>query len=198
MKRVFDLVVASLLLILTLPILSVAVTVVWLSSSGPVFFGHTRCGRKGVPFKCLKFRTMVVGAQDWLVQDPELREQYRENGFKLRVEQDPRITKVGRPMRRAYLDELPQLINVLRGDMSLVGPRPIIEEELEWYGDSKDELLSVRPGIFGPWTAQGKSRVDYPKRVEIELSYIRDKNPIKDGIILARNIPAVLSGQPEN
>jgi len=141
---------------------------------------------------------MVVGAQDWLVQDPELREQYRENGFKLRVEQDPRITKVGRPMRRAYLDELPQLINVLRGDMSLVGPRPIIEEELEWYGDSKDELLTVRPGIFGPWTAQGKSRVDYPKRVEIELSYIRDKNPIKDGIILARNIPAVLSGQPEN
>ena len=189
---------ASLLLILTLPILAVAVTVVWFSSSGPVFFGHTRCGRKGIPFKCLKFRTMVVGAQDWLVQDPELREQYRENGFKLRVGQDPRITKVGRPMRRAYLDELPQLINVLRGDMSLVGPRPIIEEELEWYGDCKDELLSVRPGIFGPWTAQGKRRVDYPKRVEIELSYIRDKNPVKDGIILARNIPAVLTGQPEN
>ena len=198
MKRVFDLVVASLLLILTLPILAVAVMVVWLSSSGPVFFGHTRCGRKGIPFKCLKFRTMVVGAQDWLVQDPELREQYRENGFKLRIGQDPRITKVGRPMRRTYLDELPQLINVLRGDMSLVGPRPIIEEELEWYGDCKDELLSVRPGIFGSWTAQGKRRVDYPKRVEIELSYIRDKNPVKDGIILARNIPAVLTGQPEN
>ena len=141
---------------------------------------------------------MVEGAQDWLVQDPMLGQKYKENGFKLQLQQDPRITKVGRPLRRTYIDELPQLFNVLRGDMSLVGPRPIIEEELEWYGDSREELLSVRPGIFGSWTAQGTNRVRYPERVEVELSYVRDKSPIKDGIVLLKNIPAVLNGQPED
>ena len=141
---------------------------------------------------------MVVGAQDWLVQDPKLSEKYRENGFKLQFGQDPRITKIGRPLRRTYLDELPQLLNVLKGDMSLVGPRPVIKEELEWYGDHKKELLSVRPGIFGSWTAQGRRRVHYPERVEVELAYIRDKNPVKDAIVLLKNVPAVFSGQPED
>ena len=189
---------ATLLLILALPILIFGAIVVRLTSSGPAFFAHTRCGRSGVPFQCFKFRTMVEGAQDWLVQDPMLGQKYKENGFKLQLEQDPRITKVGRPLRSTYIDELPQLFNVLKGDMSLVGPRPIIEEELEWYGDAREELLSVRPGIFGPWTAQGANRVHYPERVEVELSYVRDRSPIKDGIVLLKNIPAVLNGQPEN
>ena len=189
---------ATLLLILALPILIFGAIVVRLTSSGPVFFAHTRCGRSGVPFQCFKFRTMVEGAQDWLVQDPMLGQKYKENGFKHQLQQDPRITKVGRPLRSTYIDELPQLFNVLKGDMSLVGPRPIIEEELEWYGDAREELLSVRPGIFGSWTAQGTNRVHYPERVEVELSYVRDRNPLKDGIVLLKNIPAVLNGQPED
>ena len=131
MKRILDVVVATLMLVLTLPLLLVVGVTVKIMSKGPVLFAHTRCGRGRVPFKCLKFRTMVVDAQEWLEQDSELRAKYKENNFKLQLEQDPRITKVGRLLRLRYVDELPQLMNVIRGDMSLVGPRPIIEEELE-------------------------------------------------------------------
>ena len=197
-KRIFDVIVASLMLVLTLPLFLVSALVVRLTSKGPALFAHTRCGRHGVPFKCLKFRTMVVDAQDWLEKDSELRAKYKENGFKLQLEQDPRITKVGRLLRLKYVDELPQLLNVIRGEMSLVGPRPIVEEELERYGDQKDELLSVRPGIFGPWTVWGRARPDYPDRTLLELDYITDTAWAKDLRILLRHIPVLLVGQEKN
>ena len=196
-NRIFDVVTATLMLVLALPFLAVSMLAVWLTSEGPVLFGHRRCGRHGTPFRCLKFRTMVVDAENWLVRYPDLGAKYKESGFKLQSDLDPRVTKVGRILRRWHLDELPQLLNVIRGDMSFVGPRPIVEEELNWYGDDKDEYLSVRPGIFGAWTAQGRQRVDYPARTLVELGYIRDNFFLKDLRVLLKHIPVLLLGQAE-
>jgi lipopolysaccharide/colanic/teichoic acid biosynthesis glycosyltransferase len=140
---------------------------------------------------------MVADAEERLREHPELMERYRANGFKLKCADDPRVTRLGWVLRYTHLDELPQIYNVLVGDMSLVGPRPIVEEELEWYGASSGDLLSVRPGIFGPWTAQGKDRVEYPARVEVELGYVRGHSLAGDLRILARHVPVLLTGQVE-
>jgi exopolysaccharide production protein ExoY len=196
--RIFDVVLASLVLILALPFLIASTVAVRLTSKGPVLFTHERCGWHGVPFNCLKFRTMVVDAENWLMRDPNLRMMYKENGFKLQSGQDPRITKVGRILRRSHFDELPQLLNVIKGDMSLVGPRPIVEEELEWYGSHRAEYLSVRPGVFGSWTSDGRQRADYPARTLVELEYIRDTFWLKDILILLKHIPVLLVGQTED
>ena len=136
--------------------------------------------------------------EHWLEHDSELKAMHKENGFKLQLKQDPRITKVGRILRLRYIDELPQLLNVIRGDMSLVGPRPIVDEELEWYGEHKREVLNVRPGIFGSWTSMGRARPDYPTRTLVELDYVRDSSLLKDLVILLKHIPVLLSGQREN
>jgi len=197
MKRIFDIVVASIALVLMLPFLLVAALAVRFTSNGPAFFSHERCGCRKVPFQCIKLRTMVPDAQDWLEQDSDLKARYKENGFKLDSNEDPRITNLGRFLRRYHLDELPQLINVLRGEMSLVGPRPIINEELEWYGEDKDELLSVQPGIFGPWTVMGQNRPEYPARALLELSYIREPSWNKDLSLLLGHVPVLLMGQSE-
>lgn len=197
MKRAFDILGASLLLLLTSPLLLAAAAAVRFTSPGQALFGHRRCGKDGTTFQCLKLRTMVVDAEDWLERDPDLKAKYKGNGYKLSRSQDPRVTPIGHFLRFSHLDELPQLINVLKGDMSLVGPRPIVEEELEWYGKEQEELLSVRPGVFGPWTGQGKNRVSYPERTAVELSYVRDHSVAKDLAILLKNVPVVLSGQLE-
>ena len=196
-KRIFDVVGGFVLLLLGAPLILVSFLAVRLSSRGPVLFGHVRCGRGGEPFRCLKLRTMVVGAEEWLEQDPELRATHRNNGYKLNRSEDPRVTPVGHFLRFSHIDELPQLINVLRGEMSLVGPRPIVEAELEWYGDRRDEILSVRPGVFGAWTGQGRKRVDYPERAEVELEYVRNQSLLRDVEVLLRNVPVVITGQQE-
>lgn len=139
----------------------------------------------------------MVDAEEWLERDPELKAQHEGNGYKLPRCEDPRVTPLGHFLRFSHIDELPQLINVLRGEMSLVGPRPLVEGELAWYEDRRDEFLSVDPGIFGPWTGQGKDRVDYPERVEVELGYIRNRSLRMDLAILFRNVPVVLMGQVE-
>ena len=197
MKRLFDLAGASILFVLSFPLLLLAAVGVKMSSHGPVLFGHERVGQGGKLFQCLKLRTMVVDAEEWLERDPELKSKHKGNGFKLPRAQDPRVTPVGHFLRFSHLDELPQLINVLRGEMSLVGPRPLVEDELEWYGEKQNELLSMRPGIFGAWTGQGKHRVDYPARAEVELGYVRDHSLAKDAAILLKNLPVVLTGQAE-
>jgi lipopolysaccharide/colanic/teichoic acid biosynthesis glycosyltransferase len=197
MKRILDIVVASIALVLVLPFLVVAALAVRLTSKGPAFFAHKRCGYRKVPFQCIKLRTMVPNAQDWLEQDLALKAKYKENGFKLHSKEDPRVTNLGRFLRRSHLDELPQLINVIRGEMSLVGPRPIVDEELEWYGEDQDELLSIRPGIFGPWTVLGQKRPEYPVRASIELGYIRRTSRAKDLGLLWGHIPVLLMGQSE-
>lgn len=197
LKRAADITIAGAAALVLLPVFVACAVLVRITSGGPVIFGHRRCGEGGRRFQCLKFRTMVTRAEELLDDDDELRARYVGNGYKLPRSRDPRVTRVGHVLRYTHLDELPQLINVLRGDMSLVGPRPVIEEELKEYGQHASELLSVRPGVFGPWTALGKDRPAYPERVDIELSYVRDQHPFKDLRILARNVPVLLWGQTD-
>lgn len=166
---------------------AVVALVVRLSSPGPVVFRHERIGRNGTPFTCLKFRTMVEGADrmlsDMLASDENLRAQF-EADFKLSA--DPRVTRIGRWLRRTSLDELPQFWNVLRGDMSVVGPRPVVRDELERYGESVDLVLGLRPGITGLWQVSGRNELDYPARVALDVSYARSHTLRQDLVIMAR------------
>jgi len=198
-KRFFDILGASALLIATAPLLVAIAIAVGLGSGAPVFFRHGRIGRAGRRFECLKFRTMVVGAEEWLSRDEALAKQHREEGFKLALRDDPRVTSVGRFLRRTQLDELPQLWNVLVGDMSLVGPRPLVSEEFEWFTEEeRDRLLSVRPGIFGPWTAKGRGRPSYPERAQLDLSYTDEAGPARDVRLLIAHLPVLLKGQGDD
>jgi exopolysaccharide production protein ExoY len=194
-RRVLDLVGASVLLLLALPLLLLGALAVLIGSGRPVLFGHRRIGRDGRTFRCWKLRTMTHGAELWLASDPLLRERHAASGFKLPIHEDPRITPVGRWLRRTHIDELPQLANVLAGSMSLVGPRPIVERELAHYGDAAAELLSTRPGIFGAWTCRGRERPPYPERARLELAYVRTRSLRGDLAILLRSVPVVLRGQ---
>lgn len=196
-RRTVDLVAAGLLLVLAAPLLALCALAVVIESGRPVFFGHRRLGRDGRPFRCWKLRTMLPGAEELLERDPGLKSRYVRNGFKLPSTQDPRLTRVGRWLRRHHLDELPQLLNVLGGSMSLVGPRPVVPDELTEYEPHGAELLRVRPGITGAWTSLGRRRPDYPERARLELDYVRNRGIRRDAAILLRSVPAVLRGAPD-
>jgi lipopolysaccharide/colanic/teichoic acid biosynthesis glycosyltransferase len=195
-RRALDVLVASVLLILVAPVLLVGVAIVALNGR-PIFFGHERMGRDGLRFRCWKLRTMHPNAEAALDAEPDLAELYLRNGFKIPAAADPRITPAGNWLRRTYIDELPQLFNVLNGTMSLIGPRPIIESELQRYGRGGDELLRVKPGLFGAWTSMGRDRPAYPERALLELEYVRTRSFARDLKIFLRAIPAVLAGQSE-
>jgi lipopolysaccharide/colanic/teichoic acid biosynthesis glycosyltransferase len=187
-------IVASVLLLLLSPVLLLGITLV-ASSGRPIFFGHARVGLGGRRFRCWKLRTMHADAERQLDTNPELLELYLHNGHKIPSASDPRITRVGRLLRRTYIDELPQLFNVLNGTMSLVGPRPIIESELPRYGRSAQDLLLVKPGLFGAWTSLGRARPT--PSAHCSSQYVRTRSLRRDLKILLRSIPAVLVGQPE-
>lgn len=191
LKRVGDIVVSATLLVALAPLFAVIALAIAVESRGPVFFRHWRVGRNRQGFHCLKFRTMQVDAEQRLRQDPTLWATYRENGFRIPDDEDPRVTRLGRLLRRTSLDELPQLINVLRGDMSLIGPRPIVHEELEHYAGSERLLLSVRPGITGLWAVSGRHRLAYPERAAVELGYVRTWSLLGDVGIALRTVQAV-------
>ena len=160
-------------------------------NKGPLFFKQTRIGLNHRPFKIYKFRSMVVGADEILHQNPELYQKYVANNYKLEPEEDPRITKLGRILRKTSLDEIPQFINIIRGDMSLVGPRPIVKDELSWYEDRVDKFLSVKPGAMGLWQASGRSNIGYPERCDVELSYVDHASYWYDWQILFKNIISI-------
>ncbi|MCA1604849.1 MAG: sugar transferase [Acidobacteria bacterium] len=168
-KRALDMSMAFILLLLTSPLLLVIAVLVKLTSDGPVFFAHRRLGRDGKEFYCLKFRTMIANAEERLKRDPQLRRRFEE---KFKLEDDPRITPLGALLRRTSLDELPQLFHVLRGEMSLVGPRPIVRDELSKYSIYAHKLLSVKPGLSGLWQVCGRSDTTYPQRVMMDMHYI--------------------------
>jgi lipopolysaccharide/colanic/teichoic acid biosynthesis glycosyltransferase len=193
LKRAMDLPVALVLFVLLIPLLLGLAIVVRLTSRGPVLFRQPRLGRHGVPFDCLKFRSMHADAEDVLRRDPDTYAKYVDNGYKLPEGDDPRITPVGRILRKTSLDELPQLINVIRGEMSLVGPRPIVPAELNEYGRRAPDFLAALPGITGRWQVGGRSKVGYPQRAEIELDYVYGWSLLEDARILVRTVPAVLS-----
>lgn len=196
LRRAADIVAGLVLLLLAAPLLLGGLLAVRVSSGRPVLFGHERLGRGGRLFRCWKLRTMRVDAERELEDVPELRATYVRNGYKLPAAHDPRVTRVGRVLRRTYIDELPQLFNVIGGTMSLIGPRPIVPDELENYSPFARELLRERPGIIGAWTSLGPARPPYPERSRIELDYVRHRSLARDIRILVRAVPAILRGQP--
>lgn len=191
-KRLFDIVATLALLAILAPFLLV-VALLARRDGGAALFGHRRIGAHGVPFTCLKFRTMAPNAQDVLAKllatDPEARAEW-ERSFKLK--HDPRVTPVGRFLRESSLDELPQLFNVLAGDMSLVGPRPIVTEEIARYGEAFHDYARCRPGITGLWQVSGRNDVDYRQRVQLDRSYARQWSFLQDLMLLLRTPLAVL------
>ena len=194
-KRVFDILLSAFALLLLAPVL-LLLYIMTAIDGGPAFFPSKRVGKSGIVFDCFKFRTMRVDANahlnDLIEKDPELEKEWLTN-FKL--ENDPRITSVGRFLRKTSLDELPQLFNVLKGDMSLVGPRPILLDEVEQYGNQLVDYQSIKPGITGMWQVNGRSNLSYNKRIELNKWYIRNWTLWLDVTILIKTIPAVLFGK---
>jgi len=191
-KRLMDLVGATLLLSLASPLLLVIAVAIKATSRGPVLFRQERLGRNGTRFRLYKLRTMHVDAEDVLRACPDLYDRYLAGGCKLADGEDPRITAVGRFLRRTNLDELPQLFNVLRGDMSLVGPRPIVPAEAVRYPEFAATLRFVRPGITGPWQVQRETSADYGRRAELDRQYAAACSLRGDAIILKRTVIALL------
>lgn len=196
-RRATDVAAALLLLVVLSPLLLAGMAVVGVAGGRPVFFGHRRVGRGGRLFLCWKLRTMGVDAERLLDRDPALRELHAANGFKLPLDSDPRVTRWGRWLRRTYVDEIPQLFNVLGGTMSLVGPRPVVPSELQLFGDGAADLLRVKPGIFGAWTSLGRARPPYPERAALEVDYARRRSLALDLLILCRSVVAVVQGQSD-
>lgn len=195
-KRAFDLGMACAGGVLLAPVIAGAWLMVRLTSKGPGFYGHPRIGRSGAPFIAWKFRTMVANSEEvlrrHLTAHPEQRGEW-ERDRKLR--EDPRTTWAGRLLRRTSLDELPQLWNVLRGEMSLVGPRPIVAEEVEKYGARYGLYRKVRPGLTGMWQVSGRNNTSYEERVQFDEYYVRNWSVWLDVYILSRTIKVVLTGE---
>ena len=169
-KRFFDFTLSLLGLIVLSPVFLIISILIKKESDGPIFFKHKRIGKNGKEIYLYKFRSMVPNAEALIKKfTPEQMKEFKEN-FKL--ENDPRITKIGKWLRKTSLDELPQLINILKGELSIIGPRPVIAEELEKYGNNKEKFLSVTPGLTGYWAANGRSNTTYEQRMQMELFYV--------------------------
>lgn len=190
LKRAIDCVLAVVMLALAAPVMLVAAAAVKCTSKGPVFFRQLRAGRGGRPFIVYKFRSMVDGAQEWRRQLSGLNE-LEGPVFKLR--RDPRLTRVGRLLRRTSIDELPQLLNVLRGEMSLVGPRPLPLDELRASSPAERRRLDVLPGLTCLWQISGRCEIPYAEWMQLDLYYVQHRSLALDLQILLRTIPAVLS-----
>jgi len=192
-NRGMNLCVACVALLFFLPLMVLVALAIWCQDRGPVFFAHRRIGRDGRTFPCLKFRSMAIDAQErlqsLLESDPQARAEW-ERDHKLR--NDPRVTPLGVFLRKSSLDELPQLLNVLRGEMDLVGPRPIVDGEVLKYGARFRHYCSVNPGITGLWQVSGRNDTTYRSRVAMDCLYARTKSLPLDLWILAATVPAVL------
>ena len=192
-KRTVDVALALALLILATPLMLVVAGLIRLLMGGPVVFGHKRVGYRGRVFICYKFRTMAANTQELLerhlADNPEAAREWRATR---KLANDPRVTTLGHILRKSSLDELPQLFNVLRGDMSLIGPRPIVPEEVARYGRHTEAYFSARPGITGVWQTSGRNSVSYRARVARDRYYARNWSLWLDLVLLAKTIPAVL------
>lgn len=191
-KRALDLIVGSCALLLSLPVLAVAAVMIKLDSPGPVFFRQPRLGKDGRPFLMLKLRSMTQDAADLRAAVATGNEMV---GPVFKIRADPRVTRVGRYLRKASIDELPQLWHVLLGDMSLVGPRPPIPDEVARYEPWQRERLAVKPGLTCTWQVSGRSDIPFDRWVQMDIDYVRHRNLLLDLSILLRTIPAVLTGR---
>ncbi len=196
-KRLFDIIFSLLVLVLCAPVyLALAIAIVS-TSSGPIFYIQERVGKNYRHFGCIKFRTMIPDADrlldEMMAQSEDMRQEFSEN-FKLK--QDPRITKIGKFLRTTNLDEFPQFINVLKGEMSVVGPRPLVPEEIARYGAKIDRVLTIRPGITGLWQVSGRNDIPYEQRINIDVSYVKRRNLWLDLRIVFKTI--LLTVVPKN
>lgn len=193
LKRAMDLVIAVTALVAAAPVMIVVALLIKMTAGGPSVFSHSRVGFGGKSFNCYKFRSMVANAEEVLKEhlgaSPEAAVEWEET-YKLR--DDPRVTFLGHVLRKSSLDELPQLFNIIRGDMSCVGPRPIVKDELKRYGDHIGEYLQTRPGLTGLWQVTKRSSSDYPTRVALDSQYVRNWSPWLDIVILSRTVFAIL------
>lgn len=189
-KRIFDVTVSFLLLIILSPFFLVIGILIKITSKGPAFFYHKRVGHNGKEFFMYKFRTMLLNAEQ--LKSNFTLEQIQEFQTTYKLRQDPRVTSFGNILRKTSLDELPQLINVLKGDMSIVGPRPITKEELAKYGNHSDLLLSVNPGITGLWQISGRNNISYEERVMLDVQYIQQNSLSMDLVIFLKTFKEVL------
>ena len=192
-KNVFDFSLTAVGTLCISPLLIYIAYRIKKEDPGPIFFAHERIGKDGKPFPCYKFRSMVTNSQEmlqqYLAENPAAREEW-EREFKLK--DDPRVTPIGKVLRRTSLDELPQIFNVLRGEMSLVGPRPVIQEELDkYYGEAAKLYCSVKPGITGLWQVSGRSDTMYEERVALDAEYINSRSLLGDIVILWKTIAVV-------
>ena len=195
-KRIFDIVFSIFLIFLFSPIIVITAILIKLTSKGPIFYVQERPGRFGRMIKIYKFRTMYLDADKKLEEILKNNEELREEFMKYRkLKNDPRITPLGRFLRRFSIDEIPQLFNVLKGDMSIVGPRPYQIDEIEHMGEYKDIVLSVRPGLTGLWQISGRSDLSFQAKLKIETWYVLNWNLWLDLFIIIRTIPAVISGK---
>jgi exopolysaccharide production protein ExoY len=185
---------AAVLLLLLSPIMAFLAVVIWRTDGAPILFGHYRVGQRGRLFRCLKFRSMYLNSQEMLAEilrtDPVAREEWNRDH---KLSNDPRITPIGRFLRRTSLDELPQLFNVLRGEMSLVGPRPITVSELTRYGHVRWHYLSVRPGMTGLWQVSGRNNTSYAERVALDARYVEDRSLWLDMSIMVKTVKVVVA-----
>ena len=192
-KKLSDLIFSTLILIICIPLFLIIAILIKLSSRGPIFFLQERIGKNNILFKCIKFRTMYPEAKDilenLLTKDNRLRLEFEENH---KLKNDPRITTIGKFLRKTSLDELPQFINVLRDEMSIVGPRPIVKEEEKRYGKNLKKFLSIKPGITGLWQVSGRNNLTYKRRVELDLNYIKNFNFLMDIRIIIRTFGVIL------
>jgi lipopolysaccharide/colanic/teichoic acid biosynthesis glycosyltransferase len=195
-KRLFDIVFSSAVLVICSPLYLLLAILIKLSSPGPVFYIQERIGKDYRPFRCIKFRTMVKNAdvlmERIMLEYPELQREYEEN-FKLK--DDPRVTTVGKFLRYTSLDEFPQFWNVLKGDMSVVGPRPLVPEELYKYGRHIGKILTIRPGITGLWQVSGRNDIPYERRVNMDVYYVNFRNWLLDFWVIIKTIGVILFPQ---
>ena len=176
-KRLFDIIFSLSVLVLCAPVYLVLAVAIACTSSGSIFYIQERVGRHHRHFGCIKFRTMIPDADrllhEMMATSEDMRQEFSEN-FKLK--EDPRITRIGKFLRTTNLDEFPQFINVLKGEMSVVGPRPLVPEEIERYGTQIDRVLTIRPGITGLWQVSGRNDIPYAQRIRIDVSYVKRRN----------------------
>lgn len=191
-KRFFDIVLSAIAIVCFSPIfLVIFILSRFGENKGPLFYKQERIGWHGRPFKIYKFRSMVVNADQILENTPEMYAKYVANNYKLEPEEDPRITGLGRWLRKTSVDEIPQFLNILQGDMSIIGPRPVVKEELEEYGNRVDKFLSVKPGAMGLWQSSGRSNIPYPERCDVELAYVDRASLHYDFEIMLKNIVSI-------
>lgn len=192
MLRLIDIIGSGIALIIFFPLILIISVLIYVTSGSPILFKQIRIGKNGTILKIYKFRTMINDAEKVLKNDRELYQKYVENDYKLKLEEDPRITKFGHFLRKSSLDEIPQILNVLSGKMSIVGPRPIVPEEIERYGEHVNEFLSVKPGITGLWQVTGRNEIDYPDRKYLDLIYVSNKSLWLDFKIILKTFVVVI------